>query len=117
MGLHTDEDVQQRRGPHLPIMDLHERSLSVLACRYINEVIIGEPPLHASLACRQAHGHPGTASSDEEPLAELLPDMLLRAPSNLHTSLEYMPSRAVVVHQRLDGEWQDRDCDGSSPAC
>ena len=46
MGLHTDEDVQQRRGPHLPIMDLHERSLSVLACRYINEVIIGEahPP-------------------------------------------------------------------------
>ena len=26
---------------HLPIMDVHERALSVLACRYVNEVIIG----------------------------------------------------------------------------
>lgn len=42
VGLHTDEDVTARRGTHLPIMDLHERSLSVLACRYVNEVIIGE---------------------------------------------------------------------------
>ena len=33
VGLHTDEDVQGRRGPHLPIMNLHERSLSVLACK------------------------------------------------------------------------------------
>lgn len=41
VGLHTDEDVTARRGPHLPIMDLHERSLSVLACRFANEVIIG----------------------------------------------------------------------------
>ena len=47
MGLHTDDDVMERRGAHLPIMDLHERSLSVLACRYVNEVIIGEhlPPM------------------------------------------------------------------------
>lgn len=41
VGLHTDEDIGERRGKHLPIMDVHERSLSVLACRYINEVIIG----------------------------------------------------------------------------
>ena len=44
VGLHTDDDVMERRGAHLPIMDLHERSLSVLACRYVNEVIIGESP-------------------------------------------------------------------------
>lgn len=31
------------RGPHRPIMNLHERSLSVLACRYVDEVIIGAP--------------------------------------------------------------------------
>lgn len=43
VGLHTDEDVQERRGPHLPIMNLHERSLSVLACKYVDEVIIGAP--------------------------------------------------------------------------
>lgn len=43
MGVHTDEDVQGRRGPHLPIMNLHERALSVLACKYVDEVIIGSP--------------------------------------------------------------------------
>ncbi len=45
MGLHTDEEVQERRGPHLPIMNCHERSLSVLACKYVDEVIIGAPPI------------------------------------------------------------------------
>lgn len=31
------------RGPNHPIMHVHERSLSVLACRYVDEVIIGAP--------------------------------------------------------------------------
>lgn len=31
------------RGSHFPLMNLHERSLSVLACRYVDEVIIGAP--------------------------------------------------------------------------
>mmetsp|Transcript_37446 Transcript_37446/g.105734 ORF Transcript_37446/g.105734 Transcript_37446/m.105734 type:complete len:467 (+) Transcript_37446:383-1783(+) len=44
VGIHTDEEVTERRGQvHLPIMDLHERTLSVLACRYVNEVVIGAP--------------------------------------------------------------------------
>lgn len=41
MGLHADEDISERRGSHLPLMDLHERSLSVLACKYVDEVVIG----------------------------------------------------------------------------
>lgn len=41
VGIHTDEDVAERRGPHQPIMNLHERALSVLACKYADEVIIG----------------------------------------------------------------------------
>lgn len=41
VGLHSDEDVSERRGPHLPIMSLHERSLSVLACRYVDEIVMG----------------------------------------------------------------------------
>jgi hypothetical protein len=45
VGLHTDEEVQERRGPHLPIMNCHERSLSVLACKYVDEVIIGAPSI------------------------------------------------------------------------
>lgn len=69
VGLHTDEDVSERRGPHLPIMDLHERCLSVLACKYVDEVIIGtcpcydlqcvllglHPPLHKVICVREDH--------------------------------------------------------------
>lgn len=51
VGVHTDEDVQERRGPHLPIMDLHERSLSVLACKFVDEVIIGESYALPMLMC------------------------------------------------------------------
>ncbi|KAL6519532.1 Ethanolamine-phosphate cytidylyltransferase [Orobanche gracilis] len=35
--------MDSNRGAHRPIMNLHERSLSVLACRYADEVIIGAP--------------------------------------------------------------------------
>jgi cytidyltransferase-like protein len=38
VGLHPDEDVEARRGPHTPIMNVHERALSVLACKYVDEV-------------------------------------------------------------------------------
>ncbi|KAI9107952.1 hypothetical protein K1719_020825 [Acacia pycnantha] len=43
VGIHTDQTVGATRGAHCPIMNLHERSLSVLACRYVDEVIIGAP--------------------------------------------------------------------------
>ncbi|GJM88140.1 hypothetical protein PR202_ga04167 [Eleusine coracana subsp. coracana] len=43
VGIHTDQTISSTRGRHRPIMNLHERSLSVLACRYVDEVIIGAP--------------------------------------------------------------------------
>ncbi|XP_065881341.1 ethanolamine-phosphate cytidylyltransferase-like [Euphorbia lathyris] len=43
VGIHTDQIVSEHRGKHYPLMHLHERSLSVLACRYVDEVIIGAP--------------------------------------------------------------------------
>ncbi|XP_034918872.1 ethanolamine-phosphate cytidylyltransferase isoform X2 [Populus alba] len=43
VGIHTDQIVSEHRGKGHPIMHLHERSLSVLACRYVDEVIIGAP--------------------------------------------------------------------------
>ncbi|XP_012079740.1 ethanolamine-phosphate cytidylyltransferase isoform X2 [Jatropha curcas] len=43
VGIHTDQIVSEHRGKNYPIMHLHERSLSVLACRYVDEVIIGAP--------------------------------------------------------------------------
>ncbi|XP_057467525.1 ethanolamine-phosphate cytidylyltransferase-like isoform X3 [Actinidia eriantha] len=43
VGIHSDQIVSEQRGTHYPLMHLHERSLSVLACRYVDEVIIGAP--------------------------------------------------------------------------
>ena len=43
VGVHTDEDINKYIGPHYPIMSLHERALSVLSCRYVDEVVIGTP--------------------------------------------------------------------------
>merc|ERR1712128_246998 len=43
VGLHTDQEVNRYRGENHPIMNLHERTLSLLACRYVSEVVIGAP--------------------------------------------------------------------------
>ncbi|CAN4097457.1 unnamed protein product [Withania somnifera] len=43
VGVYTDETISELRGNQYPLMNLHERSLSVLACRYVDEVIIGAP--------------------------------------------------------------------------
>lgn len=43
VGVYSDQTVSELRGEHFPLMNVHERSLSVLACRYVDEVIIGAP--------------------------------------------------------------------------
>ncbi|OQR79362.1 ethanolamine-phosphate cytidylyltransferase isoform 2, partial [Tropilaelaps mercedesae] len=43
VGLHTDPVVNRYKGYNYPIMNLHERVLSVLACKFVNEVVIGSP--------------------------------------------------------------------------
>lgn len=43
VGIHDDASVNNRKGANFPIMNLHERTLSVLACRHVDEVIIGAP--------------------------------------------------------------------------
>lgn len=43
VGLHTDAEVNRYCGSNYPIMNLHERVLSVLACRFVDEVVIGAP--------------------------------------------------------------------------
>lgn len=43
VGLHTDPVVNRYKGKNYPIMNLHERVLSVLACKYVSEVVIGAP--------------------------------------------------------------------------
>ena len=43
VGIHDDETVNRIKGANFPIMNLYERVLGVLSCRYVNEVIIGAP--------------------------------------------------------------------------
>ncbi|WOH07255.1 hypothetical protein DCAR_0626684 [Daucus carota subsp. sativus] len=43
VGIYADQTISEHRGSHFPLMHLHERSLSVLACRHVDEVIIGAP--------------------------------------------------------------------------
>lgn len=43
VGLHSDPIVNRYKGNNYPIMNVHERTLSVLACKYVDEVVIGAP--------------------------------------------------------------------------
>lgn len=43
VGIHPDHVVTWYKGYGYPIMNLHERVLSVLACKYVDEVVIGAP--------------------------------------------------------------------------
>jgi len=43
VGLHDDSVITQVKGQGYPIMNLHERVLGVLSCRYVDDVVIGAP--------------------------------------------------------------------------
>jgi len=43
VGIHDDPSTYHVLGGNFPIMALHERVLNVLACRWVDEVIIGAP--------------------------------------------------------------------------
>ncbi|CAB9506092.1 Ethanolamine-phosphate cytidylyltransferase [Seminavis robusta] len=43
VGVHGDAVVNRLRGMNMPLMNLHERVLSVLGCRYVDDVLIDAP--------------------------------------------------------------------------
>jgi len=43
VGIHGDAVVNRMQGMNLPLMNLHERVLSVLGCRYVDDVLIDAP--------------------------------------------------------------------------
>ena len=78
VGLHPDAVIAAHRGPHHPIMNLHERSLSVLACRYVDEVVIGAPwdvtrdlltTFNISLVVHGTRAEPNELAADDDPYA------------------------------------------------
>jgi ethanolamine-phosphate cytidylyltransferase len=43
VGIHSDLCVNKMRGTNLPLLNLHERVLSVLGCRFVDDVLIDAP--------------------------------------------------------------------------
>lgn len=43
VGVWSDDTVSYYRGSNYPILSLHERVLMVLACKYVDDVVIGAP--------------------------------------------------------------------------
>lgn len=43
VGIHDDQTVNLHKGANYPIMNLHERVMNVLACKYADEVVMGAP--------------------------------------------------------------------------
>ena len=43
VGIHGDAIVNKIQGMNLPLMNLHERVLSVLGCRHVDDVVIDAP--------------------------------------------------------------------------
>lgn len=43
VGIHDDKTVNKHKGKNFPIMNLHERTLNVLALKYVDDVIMGAP--------------------------------------------------------------------------
>ena len=71
VGVHSDVLVNSKRGANFPIMNLNERTLSVLSCRYVGDVVI-DPPWHMTremIAALDisvvAHGSTGDSNDDE----------------------------------------------------
>mmetsp|Transcript_15267 Transcript_15267/g.22981 ORF Transcript_15267/g.22981 Transcript_15267/m.22981 type:complete len:542 (-) Transcript_15267:170-1795(-) len=42
-GVHSDAVVNSHRGLNYPLMNMHERSLSVLGCKYVDDVLLDAP--------------------------------------------------------------------------
>jgi ethanolamine-phosphate cytidylyltransferase len=55
VGVHDDKSINQIKGSNFPLTNLHERVLSVLSCRYVDEVIIGAPYSVTKEMIEQAH--------------------------------------------------------------
>ncbi len=73
VGIHGDAIVNKTRGMNLPLLNLHERVLSVLGCRFVDDVLIDAPyeitpEMIASL--RIAEVIHGTCDEDEESCCE-----------------------------------------------
>ena len=78
VGLHSDEVVASVHGPGHPIMSLHERALCLLACKSVDDIILGAPfavtanliaSMNISVVCAGAANTNAKMRSDHDPYA------------------------------------------------
>jgi ethanolamine-phosphate cytidylyltransferase len=117
VGVHDDETLRRIRGPGFPLMNLNERVLSVLSCRYVDEVVIGAPYSVTSdvleKVCKVsivAHGSRPALSdiNGQDPYA--LPKKLgiFQTVSNPFEHFTYMTIIERIVANRLSYEERNR---------
>ncbi|KAI4380243.1 hypothetical protein MLD38_006458 [Melastoma candidum] len=111
VGIYSDQTVSEHRGRGHPIMHLHERSLSVLACRYVDEIIIGAPwaitkdmittfnitlVVHGTIAERASR--PGRSEADPYAVPKSMGIFqLLKSPKDMTTSI--IAQRIAANHE------------------
>jgi len=115
VGLHTDPEVNRYKGFNFPIMNIHERTLSVLAYRCVDEVVIGAPycvtkemldHFNVSAVC---HGDTRVTPSKEgeDPYAEpKARGIFVKVESGNSLTTEMLVQR--IVSRRLEYEERNR---------
>lgn len=78
VGLHSDEVAASVHGPGHPIMSLHERALCLLACKFVDDIILGAPfavsanlctSMNISVVCTGSADTNAKMRSDHDPYA------------------------------------------------
>ncbi|WAR20702.1 PCY2-like protein [Mya arenaria] len=74
--------VNRYKGANFPIMNLHERTLSILACKYVDEVVIGAPytvtkDLMEHFKCPRSLGKFQQIESDNDMTTQVIIDRII----------------------------------------
>jgi ethanolamine-phosphate cytidylyltransferase len=111
VGVHNDVQVNRRRGKNFPIMNLNERTLSVLSCRHVSDVVI-DPPWHLTkemLAALDitvvAHGSTNDPNDDDGLDPYEVPKAMgifHELPSTMDLTVESILSRLHANRARLE---------------
>ena len=103
VGIHDDRATNEIKGLNYPIMNLYERSLCVLQCRYVDGIILGAPyspteQFLSKLPAKINAVYHGPTPLEEDPYSEIEPRGLLRTiPSHKydHMNAEYIVNRVL----------------------
>jgi len=111
VGVHSDQVVNDHRGSNYPILNLHERVLSVLSCKYVDEVVFGAPwkltkDLIVSMNIQViAYGEVGDSERTDNPyeVGQSLPNVkVIPLKSNRKLTTANIVER--ILQQKLDFE-------------